>query len=811
MSLPDHPARPDGAHGTPGAARATSTAAPIAARAAAVAGVIAALLTPLGAHASGNSVVDEFVTRSRTEIPLDRFGRGELGIVLPTYSRVMLYPAWRAIASADAGRPLVAVPADALERGCCDNGTQYNGDWEAEKRPAIAAWLAARGAVVTDAPRWRPVRMKRVPNKDWQDFLNCGDDAYQFAADTLTALRRRDDATPARLGAWIETQDRVFGHCGDKNSPRYGAAAREAPVPPPPPIEPLPDSEPGHWRQARGYQRAAAAFYASDFPAADSLFSAIARREGHAWQAWAALAEMRTQLRLATLGPAMGLSRTDLVVVPRMEALAANIAAHPDWTVQQRAARELIQIARSRFEPARQLARLTRALSDLDRAPEPQPLVDWRLVAEAVPVAERGKLPILDWVETMASCARPDPATRPTPRPDVESWPTRSQGFGIAVARWRTAPDRALWLVPALACADGAKLGVDRALRHDLMTAADRVPATHPAWLTIRWQQVRLLREAGDSQGARERLTPLVTGQVAQAPTPSARNQIAQEALWLARTPEEALPWLQREYGNWARYVFAQEPQPRTSLAADGARLLSERFTLTDLLRAVQSPLLAPPLRAQLAYGLWWRADLLAQPALAREAAQALAAAVPNGDALVAPYLRAQTPAARRAALWRASLQGRALSAQMQSGLGGVTAEGLTRTSAAGEAVANQWCRLDDTYEASEGWPANGQMAALEEAPPLPADFPVPAGLANERAALKAAGSATGAFARWVLAESRRPDRPADLDWLLYVGIQSTRGGCVDADNSASSKAMYMALHKLYPKSPWATKAKVWY
>jgi hypothetical protein len=440
----------------------------------------------------------------------------------------------------------------------------------------------------------------------------------------------------------------------------------------------------------------------------------------------------------------------------------------------------------------------------------------------------------MGWIDTMKSCDRQEmTGGRPTIKDPDDAF-ARPRGFEVAVAQWRKKPSAVLWLLPALSCADGGALSRDRALRDALMAAADRVPSAHPGWLTIRWQQVRLLRESGGNAQVRERLAPLVEGGTAHGPTPSARNLIAQEALALARTPDEAFPWLAREWGNWNRpraeagqqasasaaaaaatpasapsSAAAKAPPPlMRTLAADGARLISERFMLADWQRLVDATQVPQDLRAQLAFGWWWRAELSDQMAMARDAAQRLGALLPNGRSLVAPYLEARTPAARRSAIWRAALKHPAFSAQLGTGLGGVSLQEPDGQDPK-DVTASQWCRLDGTDNSAPG--GTDPMLDEERMPPLSTEFPEPAGLMKERAALKSAGSATGEFSRWVLAESRRPDRPADLAWLLYVGIQSTRGGCVDPDNSARSKAMFQTLHRLYPKSEWAKRSPYYF
>ena len=50
-----------------------------------------------------------------------------------------------------------------------------------------------------------------------------------------------------------------------------------------------------------------------------------------------------------------------------------------------------------------------------------------------------------------------------------------------------------------------------------------------------------------------------------------------------------------------------------------------------------------------------------------------------------------------------------------------------------------------------------------------------------------------------------------DAAWLLYVAIQSSKGGCVDPDHTAISKKAWQVLHKQYPRSPWTEQSPYFY
>lgn len=777
--------------------------------------LLLATVTTVPARASGFDDTNDFVTTSRTEIRLDRYVQGDLGTVLPTYSRPMLYVAWRAIASADAKRPLVPLAGEWLDKACCTSIYGPSND-ESEKHPPISAWLAARKELVADAPRWRPGSMRAADAKSYEEFLNCPDGAYAFAAETLAALRQRQDATPARLNAWVDGQDRVFAQCTAEPPGRAAATGRPQPEPPPA-IDGLPASEPLHWRQARDYQRAAAAFYASDWGAAEAGFARIAADNAHPWQAWAALARMRTVVRQATLTPRAegdyGPQKLAPALLGKLQPMAAFIGTHADWATQQRAAEELLNLVRARSEPEKRLAQLTRELAVLDKAPPAQALADWARISDhwldeesAAVVAPREAavraLPVFDWIYAERSCMGGSAGA-------VKS----ASGPGqTPLARWRAQPDGVLWLIPTLTCANGQELVKDAATWKALQAAADKVPAGHPGWRTVRMQQVRLLREAGDFDRARTQLAALTSP---AGPTPTARNLAAEEALRLARTPAEAIPWLSRESGAWSMYSQGDAVYPydraapvARALDGDGATLLIKRFTLSEWPAVISAKAVPDKIRAALAFGLWWRADVLDQPDLARSAATTLSGLLPKaeGEALVGPYLKATTAEERRAALWRASISRNGLTAQVNVGLGPNMLLVGQKPDDPKDATAGTWCRLDQG--------ADSEQADWDKAHPVPGPvtgWPSVETVAKERAALGAMGSATGAFARWVLAQSRRPDRPADLPWLLYVGIQSTKGGCTDKDNSAQSKAMFQTLHRLYPKSEWAKRSPYFY
>ncbi len=736
------------------------------------------------AQASGVGAEDLFVQRDMPDVPAAAYLRGQLGVLLPSFPRVHLVPAWRALASADAGRPLQPISEEAWQRACCDGGA-LQAAMDGPATPAIKAWLDARAQAGQPALRTSPQPLKPLANQD--SFLNCPDPAFAFATETLASLRRRSDVTPDRLRAWVQAQDRVFEHC------RPDGSVLQRPAP-------LPGHEALFWRQARDYQRATAAFYAGDWAAARSGFEAIARDDANPWQPWAALGGLRNDWREAALGDRMGQDAAAQALLRRLQAsadqLAASASRSADAAAASRSAQELIAMARARLQPAQRLAELGAELRQLDREPGRQALADWVRLANAryddhadQRQQDRAADPMLDWMSTLQAC-------------EEEAKP-RSAAFTHAFAAWRRAPKATLWLVPALACADGkaaARADVDA-----LLQAAGAVPDTQPAALTLRWQQLRLLRESGQADAARA----LLPRAAALAKTSmGAHNLVAQQGLALARNPAEAAPWLARAWSGWRDADTGAKGgatgTTRFALAADSAAYVTTRLTLAQWQSLVERDTLPLMLRRRLAEALWWRAEFIAQTERARAAARLMQTLDHRYAPVVQPYLAAQTAEARRAALWRAGLR-HGLSAKVYSGVGadeeGRPLPGQVKPE---DAQANFWCSFTETDHEGVGDPT------VERTPPLPEADASPQ-LTAERAALKAVGTSTGAYARWVQEGVKHPAPPAELDWLLYVGVQSTRGGCVDADNGARSKALHELLHQRFPRSAWTAKAPYWY
>jgi hypothetical protein len=796
-------------------------------------GLLALALTGFtlpAAQASGaDGPSDDFVSRVQPDVRLERYEAGSLGVVLTSYPRVFLYPAWRAIVR---GTPVVPAPASSsvapvmgpLEKACCDNSSE---EYASLTNPLSGPnqWLAARLALAGAPPRVAPAIWRTEYSDPWTSYRNCPDPAWAAAAANLKTLQSRGDATPARLQAWVAAQDAVFEFCDYV----AGAPPKFSKPPPSPPQIPalLPDGEPVAWRQWREYQIASAHFYGGRLEEAEALFTKIGTQSGHPMQAWGEYLALRTSLRRLTLSPVWDAALRKLLdgqgtpeqkktarevfnnhrdtwqqaQLAVLTARGNRILAKPALQPVHEPVRATLRRAAFLLTPVQRFAQLSDQLDDMQADPHTNDaLADWRRLANdlvdgpAPPVeAMRAKHAWFDWMRTLQGCegtlTRSD-----TVNCQVES--------AHALARWEAAGkavrgESAAWLVAALATAAEP--------RPELVQAAERVAETAPEYLTVQYHLVRLQRTAGQIDQARSRADRLLV----KAPqSTSAINLLRRERFAMATGLEDASRFVQRrvtsqsnpDTGQTALASAAEEEAAQVD--EDGGRWLNERLSAAELLKLSESSTLSRPLRISMATAAWWRADLLGKSALANAAAERSAALLPRLGGLAKNYVAENNSEERRHLLVMASLTD-SLSPLVSAMP--VAARNQQAPQSREDVTASAWCSI--------GPEGSGNTAARSLREP---DGPKPQAdsgqeVAAEMAAFRKIPPATSFVGAHVL--KRLELRPADPDlpWLLYVTVQSTRGGCVGRDNAALSRTAHTKLHLLYKKNEWAQKAPYWY
>ncbi|MBX3244984.1 MAG: hypothetical protein KF685_11050, partial [Acidobacteria bacterium] len=220
-----------------------------------------------------------FDVRRAPEFPYTDFAAGKIGIVKPTFSRSVLFAAYRYIN----GGSFNAIEQEAMIK-----------IWKAEFRnesfddksvdEAVKAWVERRKDVAGKEEKVPDIYVEREYG-GYDFFPNCAANAFETATETLSARVGSYGAEDANVKNWLAAQDVVFTNC---------ASGKQSPEPPAP--------EMPEWLQKdRSYQMAAAAFYSMDFEKAKALFREIAIDYNSPWRETADYLVGRTLIRQASL------------------------------------------------------------------------------------------------------------------------------------------------------------------------------------------------------------------------------------------------------------------------------------------------------------------------------------------------------------------------------------------------------------------------------------------------------------------------------------------------------------------------------
>jgi hypothetical protein len=763
------------------------------------------------AAASADGPMDVYVTRGGPDIPLSRYQAGELGVVLPSYERVYLYTAWRSVALGIDGLKTAPNPKD----GLLDAVGHYRAGWssDGDSRTVYAAWLAAVTAALKKPPA-APHPNSNVANGS----LTCPSVSYAFAAATLGDLARRSDATPARLAAWVASQRQVFKFCGDDpDMPRRGWDEKRPAIPAP---AELPASEALYWRQMQQYQLASAAFYDENYALSGSLFARIGATDKHPLRRWGEYLNLRSQARAAYAqsqqaaqaavqqGPAAVAAQL-AIQQQKMAAIQASvdhIVANPDLAALHEASRAIGRSSQARLTPTLRFIELSKLLDD----PRADPYVDdhlgdWRVVANEVLQQPYGEQPdkrialrvtggLTDWIQTVGQC-REYQAKRSCAAEQehaLEQW-----------KRYTAAGDKAqsrVWLMAA-AMLSGA-------MTPELEKASLRVAANAPEYLTLRYALARHYRLGRQADKARAASDAVLAGAVLAAQNSiSARNLFLQERFAVASSPSDAAPYLLRSTSRTldpdTGEVAAGENNFRGAdhpdAASDGVRWLDSGLAVEDLQALAANTKLPSAVRARIGVAALMRFDLLAQDEAALKASEQIEQLLPALAPVMQKYRKlAGTPERR---YW---MQINALKYGL-SPMFGNNYNGEFPLRAADDTLATMWCKMP----AKAG--SDGDLdTGTELAPPM-AELGNVAARDRELAQLAALKTATGHIGDIVMQRAVTVPNDPELPWLLYVTVQSTRGGCLDDDARKLSKSAFTLLHKRYKNSDWASKTPYFY
>lgn len=734
----------------------------------------AGLFASCVAFASGDYAppITRYKAWSKPDTPLADFQNGRLGVLQPGMRRIYLYTAWRAITL---GPKLKQFPGSELGLDIA-TGAMYG-----------QGWIESDEATASESDWKREAGVKESL------FSHCPYASGIAALATLREIRKRQDATPARLKEWVDAQEMVFAVCKNVGAARYGGDKALAAIPVP---AALGGAEPAYWRQLREYQRGAALFHVERYDEATVLFDQIGAIPSHPARRLGRYMALRSQARLAY----KQLDGKDDAQRARWYAAIAQrgeaILSDPALDNVHEATRAALRASRVYLTP---LAAV-QVLGEQLRRPEADPylddtLGDWSMAVQLLKerpdaalneiAAERRRTDFFDWIETLHQCAYP---SREAALPDDAQAPPSPAALACteprrhANAQWQRTQSRP-WLVAALMLAERFTPGLER--------AAAAVPAATPEYLTVRYHMARLTRLAGHPAAARA----IGDAALAIAMSPGSRNLFAEERLGAASSVTDAAPFLLRtdiDLSAGAEHLV-------TGFNDDAINWLTRGVASADMAQLAQERIFDTNIRARLAAAAWMRAELLGKTGVAMAALRVLEPLAPVLKPEIAAYRAAPSAAERRHRMLLTALRF-GLSPQMQE-----RSEPIAAIPAE-EVTASAWC----TFTPAEPSPYARKLGFPWLLPALPALGQKDVARA-ELAALAPLKSATGFVGAHALAGARTNPHDPDLPWLLHVVVRSTRGGCRDPDYKKLSRAAYTVLHQRFPSDRWAARTPYYY
>jgi hypothetical protein len=748
--------------------------------------IMALLLASRPSLACGPFSLDAIFTfTAHPEFPLEKFARGELGMIQPSYARSYLFVAYRYLSgrgfNAQEQKVLQDFWAERLDGGWLD----YDNEWPKQ-------WLEDRKKIpgVGPDPKISVYRHREKPN-EYDTYVNCQKDAFDNAATTLQSRAKQFGMDSQPVRDWVAAQDQVFANCSEGSTIPAAATG----------------DSPQLIRADRSYQIAAANFYASNLDEARSQFESIAKDSTSPWRETAPYLAARALVRNVSLGPAEG----------KQEALAAaekrlrEILADRRLSATHTAAGRLLNLVRVRFRPEDKVRELAQSLSkNADGDSLKQELWDYtaildQLIGDDQSEGKRKPLPpivleddLTDWIATYQSSG--------------------PGAMNHALEMWNKKASLP-WLVAAL-----AQIDASNARTAELLNAAAKIRPDSPGFASVIFQRVRLEANGGRSNEARALLDDILTTNRSALPV-STLNLLLAQRLRLANNLTELLTYAQRvpagySYNDDGRETAAELSEDSTIkplvgqplFDLDAANLLNKKLPLSLLKEAATSTVLPKHLRRDVAQAAWIRAVVLDDAETASELVPTVKSLIPSLRPFLDDYLAASQPDEKKFTAIYTWLKWPGLEPVVDAGVGRTTA--LEQQD---EFRDNWWCSAaftNDTNEAKGETEADKLQTFKADSDVKSPQFLTPAQRAaaqRESTRLSSFGAAPNYLCGQVIAwAEKRPNDPR-VPEALHLAVKSTRYGCTDKATGRSSKAAFDVLHKRYPNSPWAKKTPYWF
>ncbi len=675
----------------------------------------------------------------------------------------------------------------------------------------------------------RDIDAYRALRDGWQQYPNCGDDAFFTAAQTAEDLAKKFGPGSTAVRDWVQAQDTVFENCGAdavvRVTPQNATALR-------PNLPPPATFENAVLTRDRQYQIAAANFYAGDFQSAVKQFQQIADELDSPWRNWAPYLVARCYIRDATLNPpasAGDAGTTDPDAPPfdvrqmtAAEKQLQRILKDPSLAAIHPASQKLLNYVEGRLHPDQRLYAVAQQLAGRTPAGDTaQDLIDfnWFIRQQVRDSGDVNTPKFNAWRSRLAERGLLD---------DLTDWVLSFQqqspdALAHAVERWRTTKSEA-WLMAALSMTNGKE-----SYAKAFADAAAAIPQASPAYEMAVYERARLLVEWDRQQDAR----PLLDANLPRfekGPL-SALNLLLEQRFAVAADFHQLLLYAGRtpvEYAHMDCGDCGSPPdidkQPRRlpkRLDSGASQIFNQRLPLSLLTKAVTEPLLPSDLRGHIGTATWARAAILGDANAAKAVESAVAGAHPELRDYLTMYDSAKSGDARSFAATWTMLHFPGMDPFIYGG-----AFRDTKFVAIDDYRDNWWCGNQfpsttlppNTVMYGNGPPidaATGKQAV--RVPVMPPRFPsflTAAERTNAEEQRHQLSTLTGGpeyMGGVVLDWAKAHPDDQRLPEALHLVVRATRYGCSDDKTGAISKQAFDLLHAHYPNSTWARQTLYWF
>ncbi len=717
---------------------------------AAVMGCVAALLlgsTEIASACTPYVYTPGFTYGRQPDPTLDRYVKGELGIIRPEFASSYLVVAYRYLAGLGMTEG-EQTAARAVWRRRLGQGPPTSTDWRSRW---LYPWQSPSSSASYRDGVLARYRVEHIDGTRLR-YLNYTQDAYRHVAETLKWLESVHGVGSPAVAEWRAAQDMVFDN-NDPSRPRIPAA--------------LPDASDWILREERRYQIAAAHFYAGHFDEAATRFEAMGEDPASPYRQMAPYLRARALIREGTLRPPER-AWFDPEPLGQARVILEQLRAHGTGHALFGPSTELWYYVLWRLDTTKFFLECGRAVRDGDPVALFKRAFDdytycfsyrQRENLDRTPDLRRDN-DMTDWIVTMAMADR--------------------DAHGHAVEKWRSSGSPA-WLVAAMESASG-----EYGVLPELMAASAEVAPTAAAYYTLAFHRARVLREAGRDEEA-----TAVCETATQAHrdlSRATRNQFLDIRMASAQTLDDYLRHSVRVRVENRRWP--DEPTDRTpQLAYDAERVLNKRLPVAMLEQAGRNEHLPRYVRDSIEQCAWVRYVLLTALAL-RSSAEAYDIGPEQAAAYFSDILRILRHPVLQPFVGQRD-RGQALSAIDSS-------------------RRNWWCSLDPGQTRSSRR-ASAPAAVVRPPYPDFVNAEARAQAEREREAIESLGPAPNFLCEEVIRWAEvHPDDPL-IPEALHLAVRATRIGCTDENTSAYSKRAFGLLHSRYPKSDWAEKTPYHY